>query len=163
MKKSRYLALVVACVFGLFSTHSHLVIAQQSNQESTGAAKADSVALPKPIQTLVDGFNAHDPAKMGEALIDQCEVRYVDQKGNSAIGSKDRDTLVKQMNSYFQNVKEVRSEMSDVSIVGRFVTAKESVSWQAKNGKASQYSLVVFELSKNQDEILRAWYYPAQK
>ena len=163
MKNKFCLLLVVCCIACVFSACSNLLTAQQSRKESADKASSDPVALPNPIQTLIDGFNGHDPDRMGKGLSDKCEVRYVDQKGNSVIGSKDRATLVKQMHSYFKNIKEVRSEMSDVSIIGRFVTAKESVSWKAKNGTASQYSLVVFELSKNHDEILRVWYYPAQK
>lgn len=156
------LRITFSLVFGLAAMTVPLW-AEESNESSTDVAKTRTVELPEPVQVLLAGFNAADPEQMGRALSEKCEVRYVENNGNSAIGSKDRDTLVKQMGSYFKNIKEVRSEMSEVSIVGRFVTAKESVSWKTKTGRATQFSLVVFELSDQKDEIERVWYYPAQK
>ena len=156
------LRITLSLVFGLAMVAGPLS-ADESKESSTDVVKKKTVELPEPIQVLLAGFNAADPEKMGRALSEKCEVRYVENNGNSAMGSKDRDTLVKQMGSYFKNIKGVRSEMSDVSIVGRFVTAKESVSWKIKTGRATQYSLVVFELNEEQNAITRVWYYPAQK
>ena len=156
------LRITLSLVFGLAAMTVPLW-AEESSESSTVVIKTKTVELPEPVQVLLAGFNAADPEQMGRALSEKCEVRYVENNGSSAIGSKDRDTLVKQMGSYFKNIKEVRSEMSEVSIVGRFVTAKETVSWKTKTGRATQYSLVVFEINEEQNAITRVWYYPAQK
>ena len=133
------------------------------SQDIEKKAKEDGVQPPKPIQKLVEAFNLSDPEKMGSCVSDKCQVWYVGANGAASLGSKTRKQLVEQMGQYFKNIKEPRSKISDVSVVGRFVTAKESVSWQQKQKTMKQYSLVVFELTESKKEIARVWYYPAQK
>ncbi len=137
--------------------------AQQNSKQQRQQAVEKKNKIPEPIRGLVAGFNAGDPKKMGEFVTKDCEIRYVDQKGAAAVGTRGRDQLIKEMQGYFRSVKNVRSELSQVSVAGRFVSAKETVGWDSRGKRRSQYSLVVFELDSNKKLIARVWYFPAQK
>lgn len=127
------------------------------------ARTASSRSIPACIEALVQGFNEGSPKKMGAAISDECEVRYVDEKGKASLGSRSRKELVGQMKGYFSHIKDPQSQLAQVTVAGRYVTAKESVSWRKGDKRLTQYSLVVFELSKEHDQISRVWYYPAQQ
>ncbi|MEM1068157.1 MAG: hypothetical protein AAGI63_04620 [Planctomycetota bacterium] len=131
--------------------------------EMAPSKRGNGISIPAPIQTLMSGFNRGSAENMGTAVSETCEVRYVDDQGKSSLGSRSRQELVKQMDGYFSHIKEPRSQLSQVTIFGRFVSARESVSWRKGDKRLTQFSLVVFELEEKADRIARVWYYPAQR
>ncbi len=108
------------------------------------------------LKMQVKAFNAADIEKMGQNVTDDFVYAYID--ANSLIKqSEGRDAFVSDMRGYFENVKEVKSEILNYTVVGNTISFKEEVSWQGENGRLSAESMGVYQVQDG--KISRAWYF----
>ena len=104
-------------------------------------------------RSLVDAFNAHDPAAMVALVTADFELYYVDADGTAEKALTGRDELSVEMTRYFAAHPDVRSKVGSAVEGPAFVAFREQIV-----GVSS--SLAVYEV--RQGLVRRAWYYPAE-
>lgn len=110
------------------------------------------------VQTLVEAFNRHDPARMATLVSEDFEYLSVDGKTVS-VDATGREALKESMASYFTSVRDVESVIEHATVTGPFVAIRERVSWTTASGRRSQAALGVYEVRNGL--VRRVWYYPA--
>ncbi|MFN0156730.1 MAG: nuclear transport factor 2 family protein [Bacteroidota bacterium] len=123
------------------------------------AAPVDSASMAT-VEALFAAFNAHDTEAMLKLVTD--DVVWFTVAGDSM--AKDlagKEELGKWLTGYFRSLPTVVSTMEDAIANGPFVSMRERVRWQGKNGEKTQASIGVYEVVEG--KIKRVWYYPSVK
>src|SRR4051812_4293545 len=120
------------------------------------AADSPEVAI---VRAQVAAFNQHDPAALAALLAEK--IKWFSLDGDKlSIDGDGREAIRTWLVGYFKSLPDVRSEMSDVTQNGAFVSYRERASWTTKDGKSrAQQSLAVYEV--HDGLITHAWYFPA--
>ncbi len=123
------------------------------------AAPTDSASMAT-VEALFVAFNAHDTEAMQKLVAD--DVVWFTVAGDSM--AKDvagKEALGKWLTGYFRSLPTVASTIEDVVANGPFVSLRERVRWQGKNGEKTQASIAVYEVEEG--KIKRVWYYSSVK
>jgi hypothetical protein len=107
------------------------------------------------LQAYIELFNAHDPEAMAAACHPELEVWYVDGGGVAGLGTAGPAALKSELDGYFANYPDVRSDPTDLVALDDFVWFVERVNWADK----SQASPAVYQFEDG--KLRRAWYHPA--
>jgi len=108
------------------------------------------------LKMQVKAFNEANLEKLGANVTEDFIYAYID--ANALIKqSVGRDAFVSDMRGYFENVKEVKSEILNYTISGNTISFNEEVSWTGEKGRLSQRSMGVYQMK--QGKISRAWYF----
>ncbi len=122
---------------------------------------APAVAGESPRQTVIDfvgAFSRHDLPALLALTHPDIEWLTVDGSG-VAIETRGQEALASSLRSYFESCPTCQSTVEVSSVIGNFVAAIESVSWQSKDVAHAQASLSVYEFLDGR--VRRVWYYPA--
>ncbi|CAN5221748.1 hypothetical protein BH20VER2_BH20VER2_09890 [soil metagenome] len=123
-----------------------------------GALAAEPPAPAEVVRAHIDAFNRHDI----DALVERVSPDFIWFNVTSdatMMEVKGRDALRASLTSYFKSTPTVRSEITDVTQVGAFVSFRERANWTSAKGERAPSSLAVYEVRDG--KIARAWYYPA--
>ncbi len=148
----------LVCLAGLFFT-PRITATVRTQDLATNTDQEPTVR--RPVEALIDAFNQHDVDAIARCLSEDCTVRYVDNQGQAAVGTRTSAELRTELQGYFQAFPNVTSKPTQWTTIGRFVTFEERVSWTADDTEHSQRCLAVFEVVDG--KIKRVWYYPAQQ
>lgn len=111
------------------------------------------------VRAQLAAFNQHNPEGVAAMLAPAVKWLSLDAEKLSVDGDG-RDAMLTWLTGYFKSYPDVRSEISEVTQNGPFVSFRERASWTAKDGsRRSQQSLAVAEVRDGL--IARVWYYPA--
>ena len=113
------------------------------------------------LRAYLDAYNRHDPAAVAATLAPTVKWFALDADKLSTDGSG-RDAVQTWLTSHFKSHPDTRSELSDLTQNGPFISFRERATWTAKDGtRRSQQSLATAEI---RDGLLtRIWYFPAVK
>ena len=128
-----------------------------------GSARPQSHDAPpglRVVHAFVAAFNGHDPKAM--VALTHPDVEWLSVDGDRiSVDARGHDALREAMTAYFASTKNVGSVLEAVVATGRFVTARERVFWDAKDGtERTQAALSVYEMDG--ERIRRVWYFPAE-
>ncbi|MDN5204555.1 nuclear transport factor 2 family protein [Fulvivirgaceae bacterium BMA10] len=135
--------LIILTIFFVFLLTSNQAFAQQEEE----------VAI---LNNQIKAFNDRDIDLLVENIDENFEWFFI-TSDTMWVEVSGREQFRNGMESYFKSIPSVRSEISDLAIVGDRVSFKETVHWENKKGKFSQAALGVYQIKNN--KILRAWYY----
>ena len=123
-------------------------------------APSDSIAVSPTVATYVDAYNDGDLESMSALM--HPDIMWITVDGDTtSVMASGRDDLVAQMTAYIESGAATQSRLSDWATTGRFVSVKETATWDKSDGSVgSQSSIAVYELDEN--TIRRVWYYPAE-
>ncbi len=125
----------------------------------------DANAVAGPNQWLVNRYvQAHNDCDLpGAAQLMHPDIQWLTISGSQiASAANGKQALVAELDSYMADGCSTRSELSQWSINGRFVTVIETAHWTPDDGIArSQSATAVYEVAA--EKILNVWYYPAVK
>lgn len=111
------------------------------------------------LRTYLDAYNRHDPAAVAATLAPA--VKWFGLSGDqlSTEGSS-RDAVQTWLTGHFRAHPDTRSEISDLTQNGPYLSFRERATWTAQDGtRRSQQSLATAEI---RDGLLaRVWYFPA--
>ncbi len=91
------------------------------------------------------------------------DIEWLSIEGSTIkVVSSGKETLLKDLESYMKGGCTSRSEISNWSINGNYITVRETAFWQSADQKQhSQSATAVYEIQDK--KIRRVWYYPAIK
>jgi hypothetical protein len=113
------------------------------------------------LRAYLDAFNRHDPAAVAATLSPAVKWFSLSSDQLSTDG-EGRDAVHTWLTGYFKSFPDVRSELSDLSQNGPYLSFRERATWTAKDGtRRSQQSLATAEIRENL--LVRIWYFPAVK
>lgn len=113
------------------------------------------------LRAYLDAFNRHDPAAVAATLSPAVKWFSLSSDQLSTDG-EGRDAVHTWLTGYFKSLPDVRSEISDLTQNGPYLSFRERASWTAKDGtRRSQQSLGTAEIRENL--LTRIWYFPAVK
>jgi hypothetical protein len=111
------------------------------------------------LATFYGAFNAHDSAAFVAAASE--DVVWMSINGDKLIvDTAGREALRDAMDDYFRATPAVHSEFVITSVVGPYVTVRETVRWRTPAGVRTQTALGVYELQGG--KVKKVWYFPAQ-
>ena len=113
------------------------------------------------LRAYLDAYNRHDPAAVAATLAPTVKWFGLSADQLSTDG-EGRDAVHTWLTAHFKRHPDTRSELSDLTQNGPFLSFRERATWTAKDGtRRSQQSLATAEF---RDGLLtRIWYFPAQK
>jgi acetyl esterase len=113
------------------------------------------------VRAHLADFNSRNVEAMARRVAEDFIWYNVDGAENK-IETRGREALRKGLEGYFKSVPTARSELYMLTTNGRFVSARERVTWRnAKDEPRSQNALSVYEVDEGL--IKRVWYFPAVK
>lgn len=133
IKKSFFVLLIT---FSLVSTIS----AQQTEKS-------------KLLQDYFDAYNQHEVKRVVDMVVEDFKM-YSVMEDTMTVDINGKKELRNWLTSYFKDLPNVYSEMSEISESGNYVSFIETAHWG--DGR-SQSSLAVYEILNN--KIKRVWYY----
>lgn len=124
---------------------------------SPTAAEAEPVSV---VRAYIEAFNQHNIPALAERVAPDF-VWFNVTSDRASVEVKGRDSLRKNLSSYFENTPNVRSEIEGIIAAGAYVSFRERATWNSLLGQRSQTALAVYEVKGGL--ITRAWYYPSAK
>ncbi len=113
------------------------------------------------LRAYLDAFNRHDPAAVAATLAPAVKWFALDAD-KLAVEGEGREAVQTWLTGYFKSFPNVRSEISDLTQTGPFISFRERATWTAKDGtRRSQQSLATAEFRENL--LARIWYFPTVK
>lgn len=112
------------------------------------------------VRAYIEAFNQHNIPALAERVAPDF-VWFNVTSDRATVEVKGRDSLRKNLSSYFENTPNVRSEIEGILAAGAYVSFRERATWNALLGQRSQTALAVYEVKGGL--ITRAWYYPSAK
>lgn len=144
MKNSTLFIVALSLIF-IFTGVTRVLFAQNQGQHD-----------PKEVvMKNLEAFNNHDVSSMLENIADDFSS-YSILPDTTINGLTSKKQFEFTMSGYFKNYPNVKSELRDVEVFGRFVYFKEKAVWGSDAGH-SQLSFGVYEIIDG--KIKRAWYY----
>ena len=135
--------LIVLIFFFVFLLMSNQGFAQQKKE----------IAI---LNNQIKAFNDRDIDLLVENIDENFEWFFI-TSDTMWVEVSGREQFRNGMESYFNSIPTVRSEISDLAIVGDRISFKETVYWENKKEKFSQEALGVYQIKNS--KIFRAWYY----
>jgi acetyl esterase len=113
------------------------------------------------VRAHLADFNARNVDAMAKRVAE--DFVWYDVNGDQTkVETKGREALRKGLEGYFKSVPTAKSELHMLTTNGRFVSARERVTWKnAKGEPRSQNAMSVYEVEEGL--IKRVWYFPAVK
>ncbi len=125
-----------------------------------GSVKAEVAPNQAVVQSYVNAYNAHDLEAMADMM--HSDIEWINIEGSAqSVVTEDKSALVRELTRYFAGSPQSGSTLSDWSVNGVYVSAKETVTFTRKDGtQGAQASISVYELEDGL--IRRVWYFPAE-
>lgn len=113
------------------------------------------------FRAYLDAYNRHDPVAVAATLSPAVKWFSLDADKLSTDGES-RDAVLARLTDHFKNHPDTRSEISDLTQNGAFLSFRERASWTAKDGsRHSQQSLGTAEIRDGL--LVRVWYFSTLK
>jgi hypothetical protein len=113
------------------------------------------------LRAYLDAFNRHEAGAVAAFCADHFKWFSVDGD-KASVDADGRAKLEEWLVGYFKSFPMVRSEFLSVEQTGAFLTVRERVAWDNKEGKrTSQQAIGIYEIRDGL--IQRVWYYPSVK
>lgn len=132
-------------------------VLQAADPSPSPLAEQDPAGI---VRAYMEAFNQHNVPALAERVSPDF-VWFNVNSDRATVEVKGRDSLRKNLASYFEKTSSVRSEIEDLVIAGDYVSFRERAVWNTLFGERSQSSLAVYEVKNGL--ITRAWYFPAAK
>ena len=105
----------------------------------------------------IDAYNAQDVGSMVDNLHDDFKWYYLGDN-ELTVDTEGKEAFRKAMTAYYQNFTSVKSEMTNVSVLGNKVSFMETVIYETSSGKSGESKALGMYTFKD-GKLFRAYYF----
>jgi hypothetical protein len=110
----------------------------------------------KTFNKQIEAFNQGDVQALTENVHQDFKWYYI-SSDTLMLEVSGKENFRKSMESYFQSIPSVQSEIESYTIDGNKISFREIARWKSKSGEKSQSAMGIYEIREN--KIYRAWYF----